>query len=563
MRNKIALPQVRLNLLDKAICKVSPKWGLDRLKAKASITYLGDQGLITSGSSKRSMRGWSPAALSVDADVIPKLDRMRGDSRDLFYSEPVVRGSINRTVANAVGTGLTLQSRINRKLLGLSNEQADEWEAKTESEFELWANSIECDAERTLNFYDLGSLAFKSVLMSGDVFVAFPFIPRQGQVYDMRVKLIEADYCSNPNMTMDTPLIAGGIEVDSNNAPTKYWFRKSRSPFSVMVGPNIGDDWTGVPAYNSSGMRQVLHLFEKERPGQRRGIPMITPLTETIKQLGRYRKAEIDAAVINSLFTVFVKHITPEGSLEEPYLNNSLGLGVPQTDRKVTSDSNPAEGTVYEMGSANIIDMDKDEDIEVADPKHPVAGFDKFFIAVVKQIGSALGIPFEVLMLQFQSSYSASRAALNEAWKFFMTRRVFMGRYYCQPTYERWMIEAILNNRIQAPGFFADPAIKAAWLGSAWNGPGRGMIEPKREIEAAEKAITANLSTHEDEYTKIHGGNWTSAMERKAREKRFLEDNDLTSSEEEETETASTSSIPAEAGPNGEDADRDNVNQDD
>lgn len=529
MEKPLTIPQIRLGLFDRIICKFAPSWGLKRIRSKAAIGYLGDNGYIAPGSSRRSMRGWNPGAYSADTDIIPKLNGMRAGSRDMFMNTPIARGAIKRTQINAVGSGLFLQSRVDRKFLGLSDDVADAWELNTEREFHSWASSPECDAARTQNFYDLTSLAFASVLLSGDVFAAFPFIPRPGQNYDLRIKLVESDYVSNPNMVMDTPALAGGIEVDDHGAPIKYYFRKPSSMYAVDLGPQANDLWEPVNAYNSSGMRQVLHLFEKERPGQRRGVPFLTPVTEILKQISRYSKAEIDAAIINSFFTVFVKHLSSEGKLESGYIPPTQGVVPGGPNTKVVSESDPADDVLYEIGSGNVVDMMKDEEIQIADPKHPKGNFDKFFLAVIKQIGCGLNIPFEVLILHFSSSYSAARASLNEAWKFFLTKRIFMSRYFCQPTYEWFMTEAILKGRISAPGFFSDPAIKAAWLNSAWVGPGRGMIEPKREIEASEMAIKARLSTYEDEYIKLNGGNWSGAMDRLSREKKYLSDKDLNS----------------------------------
>ena len=52
-------------------------------------------------------------------------------------------------------------------------------------------------------------------------------------------------------------------------------------------------------------------------------------------------------------------------------------------------------------------------------PSRPNTAFDAFVLSLVRQIGSALGIPAEVLLLNFEASYSASRGALLEAWKLF------------------------------------------------------------------------------------------------------------------------------------------------
>jgi len=549
---------VQLNLLDRFFMAVAPSVGARRVQRKMAVSFLSDQGYIVAGSSRRTMRGWNPSANTADVDTIPKLNAMRAGSRDMYMNAPIGRAPLNRVKTNAIGSGLRLQSRLDREVLGLTPEEASSWERLTEKEFELWASSIECDASRTQNFYDLTSTAFLSVLLSGDVFVAFPFIKRTGMPYDLRIKLIEADICSNPLTKPDNMSIAGGVEVDLNGAPTTYHFRKPTSPWSLDYGGAGLDTWASVKAYNTSGMRQILHLFLKERPGQRRGIPFIAPIVETLKQLTRYSKAEIDAAIINSYFTVFVKHLTQNGSMTDGYIPPSAAFPTGTPGVKVTPEADPTDDVVYEMGSGNVIDMLQDEEIQIADPKHPVAGFEKFLDASLKQIGSALEIPFELLTLHFSASYSAARAAMNEAWKFFMTQRTFMVRYFCKPTYEWWMTEAILNGRIAAPGFFEDPLIRRAWLGSEWVGPGRGMIEPSREIKASKTAIDARLSTHEDEFGKLYGENWTSAMDRLEREESILKEKGLII--EVDPEVNNSSSAADNDGANRDTTNKDNTN---
>ena len=68
-----------------------------------------------------------------------------------------------------------------------------------------------------------------------------------------------------------------------------------------------------VPAFDNSGIRQMLHIFTRNRPGMTRGIPYLAPVIESLKQLDRYTEAEIMAAVISSMFTIFVKTESDEG----------------------------------------------------------------------------------------------------------------------------------------------------------------------------------------------------------------------------------------------------------
>lgn len=517
---------VRLNLVDKIHRYLNPKSALERVRHRMAFASLEEQGFVTSGSSKRSMRAWNPRANTADEDILPKQENLRASSRDLFMNTPLATGALRRLKTNAIGFGLRLQCRINREVLGMSDEEANAWEQRTEREFFSWANSTECDAARTLSFPQLTGLAFFSTILSGDCFTLIPRVPRKGQIYDMRIQIIEGDFVSNPYMRTDTNRLAGGVEVDEFGAPTAYHFRRPLMDSFMMTGTASGlDRWVRIPAYGkNTGRRQVFHLYDKERPGQRRGYPLLSPVIEELKQMTRLSKAEIQAAIINSYFTVFVKSQNPVSDvLANGYMPNAGGFtpGAPGISTLDTSDDR--DDVVYEMGSGNVIEMGEGEDISLADPRRPNANFEPFFLAIVKQIGSALQIPFEQLMLHFSASYSASRAALQEAWKFYRERRLWASNYFCQPIYKEWLVEAIAKGRIVAPGFFSDPVIQDAWCGAVWAGPGQGQLDPLKETKASVLRIKNRLGTYEDEFVAINGNDWTGAMNRLSREEAHLE----------------------------------------
>jgi len=130
----------------------------------------------------------------------------------------------------------------------------------------------------------------------------------------------------------------------------------------------------------------------------------------------------------------------------------------------------------------------------------------------------ALEIPFEVLLKRFNSSFSASKAALLEAWRFFNGRRAWLVTSFCQPVFEAWMDEAVARGRVIAPGYFQDPAIRRAYLGTKWIGDSPGQIDPTKEVEAARQRIELGLSTHAEECAALTGGDWETKHFQLARE---------------------------------------------
>lgn len=441
---------------------------------------------------RKSLAGWLTTAASADEDIVDNLGDLRERSRDLYMGAPLAASAIKTVRTNVIGSGLMLNAQIDAGFLGLTEDAARDWEANTEREWRLWAETSDCDIERRQTFYQLQSLVLLSALLSGDVFVTLPVEKRPGCVYDLRVALIEADRVCNPDQIPGGANILGGVEVGKYGEPVAYWVARRHPGAISRTIADAGQSWKRVPAFGAqSGRRNILHVMaDVERPAQRRGVPMLAPVIEALKQITRYTEAELMAAVVASMFTVFIKSKTPQTPLGPGF---APGAGI---------DKDP---NAYELGNGSIVGLEPDEDIGIADPKRPFAGFNAFIEAVGREIGAALEIPYELLIKHFNASYSASRAALLEAWKMFRMRREWIVGGFCQPVYEEWLREAVLRGRIDAPGFFDDPAIRAAWCGAEWTGDSQGQLDPLKEANAAAVRVAEGFSTREREAAELTG----------------------------------------------------------
>lgn len=503
----------QLNTAEKLIAQFSPKWGFRRLQHKTALALAG--GYSGASRTRAALRNWKPGAASADDDSISDLAELRARSRDLVRNAPLASGAINTMVTNVVGTGLSLQSRIDGDLLGMDEVQSDAWQRRAEREFRLWCESTDCDVTRTQDFYGLQSLAFRAALESGDVFALTPSIERVGSPYSLAVQLIESDRVCNKTGTFDSATMVQGVELDGHGAPVRYHIA-SRHPLGLRGGAKKME-WTEVDAFGSrTGRRNVIHLFDRKRPGQTRGIPVLAPVIEPLKQLGRYTEAELQAAVISGSFAVFLRM--------DPDAFNDLF-----TDDQRTSYVNGASGWDGSVDSSTLdgpgkaINLLPGEEPVPVNPGRPNSEFDPFVQAIVRQIGVALELPFEVLIKHFTASYSAARAALLDAWRFFRGRRDWLASRFCQPIYELWLEEAIATGRISAPGFFADAAVRKAYCGAVWVGDGPGSIDPMKEVNAAKERVALGISTRAAESILHDGGDWEIkhrqlVKEQKARE---------------------------------------------
>lgn len=528
-----------MNLLDRAITAISPERALKREVAKKKLSMI-DSGYGNYGASgtKKSVIGWTHGGGSHREDIEDNIDSLRQRSRDLYYGgSNIATGAIKRLRTNTIGVGLHLKASINEDILKIPSEQARELEETIEREFAHWADSTNCDMERLDNFYQLQQLALLNALLSGDSFALMKTTKRAGCLYDLRIELIEADRISTPDKERVNLLFCEGVEKNADGEVVAYHISKFHPLSFTDRNPR---EWVRVAAYGEkTGRRNILHIMNRERIGQVRGVPFLSPVIETIKQLGRYTEAEVLAAVINGLFTVFIEK--ESASDDVPF-----GESVPEELQVDAAD----EGSI-ELAPGAVIDLGEGEKANMVNPGRPNPNFDPFVIAVIKQIGAALEIPYEILIMAFNSNYSASRAAILEFFKVIKMYRAWFIADFCQPVYEEWLSEAVAKGRIKAPGFFADPIIKSAYCSAEWSGPSAGQLDPTKEVQAAELRVQGGYSTREKEARELTGTDFYKNVKQRKREEELLK---------EVTGSAKNSTPTIDNGDSESDPDHDNRN---
>lgn len=517
-----------MNLIDKMVEAVAPVHGAKRAAARKALEAI-NTGYSDGGASysKNSLKGFTARSSTPLYDIDANLRTLASRSRSLYMTAPIATSAIKTIKTNAVGSGLKLKARIDYEALGISDEESQKIEEAIEREFNLWAETTMCDALGVNNFYEMQGLFLMGQLLNGDGFCLrkyeepTPFMP-----YGLRLQLIEGDRVSTPNavtwMAGNSPYIAygknpengnkiySGIEINGAGKVVAYHIC-DRYPYE----PSVGDydtpiSWTRIEAYGSeTGLRNILHMFDAERAEQRRGVPILAPVIETLKQLSRYTDAELMAAVISGMYTVFIKTDAPT---DMPF-----GEAMPEDLEPVDVGEHD-----YQLGNGAVNVLGTNESIQIADPKRPSTAFNGFVNALCKQIGAATEIPSELLLKEFNASYSASRAALLEAWKMIRMRRELLANAFCQPVYEMFMTEAVARGRIKAKGFFNDPIIRKAWCGADWNGPAAGMIDPTKEVQAAKLRVEEGFSTREEETMGLTGGNYTKNVKQLKKENEML-----------------------------------------
>ncbi len=479
---------------------------------------------------KRALKAFiaQSGAPTEDIDFHNYTLRQRG--RMLYMASPVATAAINTNRTKIVGTGLHMRCAIDRELLGLTEEAAREWQKNTEKEFRMWASDKRsCDAMGINNFWGLQQLIVKSWLMSGDVFSLHKRVTvTKMRPYSLRLHIIEADRVSTPleNIKTATPnntegvakngnKIHDGVEIDSNGNVVAYYVRNTY-PYQT-TGETT--EWQRVLAVGANTeLPNILHIMSSERPDQYRGVTYLAQVIEPLLQLRRYTESELMAALVQSFFTAWITTQTDHSDIPM----NEVGVGDIDGIPDSQPDSVSEDENEYEMGPGTVQHLADGESITFGSPNIPTTGFESFVKTICKLSGAALELPYDVLIKEFNSSYSAAKGALEEAWEAFKTRRVWLVDDFCQPTYECWLAEAVAIGRIKAPGFFNDPLIRAAWSAARWDGPAQTHLDPTKEAQANEMAVKNGWKTNEQVTREHYGGSWEENAETVLREKKLF-----------------------------------------
>ena len=464
-------------------------------------------------------RNISPV-MSPDAELIPVLGDQHASSSDLVKNEPISSAAISTMVHGTVGSGMRPESQIDFERAGISEQQAADLQKQVEFLFKFMAAS-EWDISKNYTFWDVENLLCTGSLEFGDAYAIKRFDPAR-EVLGLSVQLIEGSRVKTPPEHWYQDNIRAGVRVDKKTGERKSIF--------IQEADEYGSDYSDikfkeVQIRDKRNIRQVLIIEDPKRIGQSRGIPYLSVITNIIKQLGKYSESEVTAAVFNS-FVAFVTQ-TDDGINPMP----NMGF-VSEEEKRDPIPSKIEPWTNYHIKT--------NEKINMLDPNRPNKNFDSFFLSMMKLIGAQLQIPAQVLLMQFDASYSASIAAVERAFEVFKIRRQ---RLVCQFHSQVWRWfwdEAVLRDYLKAPGYLEDPLKRAAYQGCVWVGDPCLQLDRWKAAKAARELYDLGIISKKTLTQMLTGQNFEQVVAQRARENAMepqtVQTRKLTSAERKELE---------------------------
>jgi len=356
----------------------------------------------------RELRRFFPGNGSANSDISPEIDVITARSRDLLRNDPSAIAPVMSAANAIVGPGLTFQPAPNWRALGKDQEWADEWSDEVHSILEPWFSSSECDASGYGNFDRLTHQVLTAVMMNGGAMVLPVWLPDKGlSEWGTALHVVEIDRLRNPQDCMDTLTMSGGVETDEYGRPLAYHIMTNHPGDLGTIG--AVPQWERVPAWTEWSVRpRAMHVYDKGRAGQNRGLSMLAPVIPHLHMLGRADQAELESALANALIAFFTKFDLPPEMLRELFQDPDL-LNEFRTGRNLSF----AHGG--QPSSAKVIPLAPNESVEAHRSDRPNPNWAPFSEGILRRVYGAFEQAFEIGSKNLGSLNYSARA--RPAWR--------------------------------------------------------------------------------------------------------------------------------------------------
>jgi lambda family phage portal protein len=422
-------------------------------------------------------------------------------SLDLLTSNPVVATLVENFVTYAVGTGLTLSSRPDHAALGISAEAARELSHRIETAWCTWAsNPLECDASGRDTLHQLAASQFRSYLLTGESVFLLDWRRSTGVATKTKIQLLDSRQLDQSITRVADGGKGGsilqGVQFDQFGRIEGYWIR----PF-VLGNVSVAPQPIFVTARTPWGRSRAVHLFDSLMPGQVRGLsPLIAALSPAHAK-ATHREFTLASALVQSMIATTVESDLPTrealNALAAPDpLHPGGGLS---PDAWIKAKQEFYEQTKIDLQPGVVTHMLSGDKLKMHRAESPNSTYDSFDKSLSREAAKAAGSSAEDVSGDYsQTSFSASRLAMELPWRINLRRREATVAPFYRAAFVAWLEEACETGIIKlpqgAPAFSDNPA---AYTNAVWRGSAKPVSDPLKAAQADILEIENGLSTLE------------------------------------------------------------------
>lgn len=363
----------------------------------------------------------------------------------------IYQGIIERALDGIFGSsGFTLQAQTKSKRL---NQQL-------EAGWEEFAQA--CEARGMFDFRECSRIVGRSVFDHGDI----------GQLFteDRLFQYFESEQINGGKL--DAAAVAAkhtlqeGVELTALGRPVRYWASGYDRNGYVRTG---AEEPTDAEHFNL--------IAHRTRVSQTRGVPVLTSAFSMVHRINDVCDAEAIAWQLLSRFAIAINRENgAEAAFAESEADNDGRDSPPDLADRVT-----------ELDEAIIFHGETGETVSAISRDLPGANFPESVRMYLRLIGMPLGLPLEVILLDYsKTNYTGARAALEQAFRSFVKWQKFFKRRHHTPSYRRWVRWQIEDGLVPE---------RADIYAHQWDAPEFPWVDQLKEAQAWGERMDRGLAT--------------------------------------------------------------------
>lgn len=437
-------------------------------KAAAAIMARYD----AAGYSQDQKNHWTPADNLSAASANSRAVRatLRNRSRYETANNSYANGMVRTLAYHGIGTG---------PALSLDSDSAFAREA--EDRFGEWSEAIDLAGKlRTMR---------EARARDGEVFGIMTTNPAVRHPVRLDLVPVECDRVTDPRLAgyATGPQSVPGGEIQRQYNDGIEYDTQGNASYYTILDDHPGEIFYQAPTYRRVAADYVVHWFRPDRPGQRRGIPEITPALPLYAILRRYTLAVLTSAEVAAMMSLFLKTTSPA--------------------------INPASVDPYDL-----IDLQRNTmmtlpdgwDVQQLKAEQPTTTHDAFASTVLREIARCLDMPYSIAVGDSSKlNYSSGRLDHQTYHRAINVDRMSCERAILDRVFGAWLDEAVLTD-----GLFVSP-IEGPFR-SSWDWPPFMHVDPRLEAEATQIDLANGLTSLPAELA-IRGRRWEAEFSRAAR----------------------------------------------
>jgi len=404
------------------------------------------------------------------------LPNLVNQCRHLERNCPSARAISEGWVADVVGTGIDVAPDTGSS-------------ARDKIIREAWLEWAECAGVDGTSLWELQAQAMREVTVAGSHLWRFLVLPERAKegklplaIMPLEVEWLSAHPVGPVN---DFCLFANGVEMDRIGRPIAYHLIDPNFAGNVIYGER-------VPA------NLICHGFEKRRPFQALGEPILAPLVERLKQEEDLIKIELQAAQIAANFAVTIKSEYHDDAVDD------------STEPQSVTDISP--GTV-----TRLLPGESAEAFQSSRPNQAIGPFREMLRG---DLAAAGRVPVKWLNRDYSSAtFMNTRMEQADSKRMHKATQHWMARSVATRPYLEVLPWLLLSRGLAMPteGTAAKKLVAHKILPDLPE-----YVDPLKDGQAALQNVNGNLSTLEEECSS-RGKDWQKIALQRAEEKKFLD----------------------------------------